>query len=325
MPDKPKVALYWCASCGGCDEAVVDLAEGILDVAKAVDIVFWPVAIDTKTADVEALPDGALLASFINGAIRNSEQEEMAHLLRRKSKYIIAFGACAQLGGIPGLANLFSREEIMSEVFSTAPTVIDDGVRPRTNTLDQMHSLSLPEFSDTVRTLDQVIAVDYYIPGCPPSTKVVAVALGALIAGQLPTPGTVLAPDYALCEECPRKESKPEKLALEALHRPHEIEADTEKCLLAQGIVCLGAGTRAGCEAACVKGNMPCTGCSGPTSRVRDQGAKLISSLASNLSATEPADIDHILSALPDEVGIFYRYTLPGSLLQRLAVPHSVK
>ena len=69
---KPKVAFYWCASCGGCEEAVVDLAEGILKVVEAVDIVFWPVALDFKRSDVEAMPDGAIDVSFINGAIRMS-------------------------------------------------------------------------------------------------------------------------------------------------------------------------------------------------------------------------------------------------------------
>ncbi len=105
MSEKPKVAFYWCASCGGCEEAVVDLAEQILDVVAAVDIVFWPVALDFKKADVEAMEDGSILASFVNGAIRTTEQEEMAHLLRRKSKVLVAFGSCAHLGGIPALAN----------------------------------------------------------------------------------------------------------------------------------------------------------------------------------------------------------------------------
>ncbi|MEK7750476.1 MAG: oxidoreductase, partial [Acidobacteriota bacterium] len=80
---KPKVAFYWCASCGGCEEAVIDLAEKVLDVVAAVDIVFWPVALDFKTKDVEGMADGSIVATFLNGAIRNSEQEEMAHLLRR--------------------------------------------------------------------------------------------------------------------------------------------------------------------------------------------------------------------------------------------------
>ncbi len=324
MPEKPRIALYWCASCGGCDEAVVDLEEHILDIVNAVEIAFWPVAIDAKTSEIEQLPDGALLASFINGAVRNSEREEMARLLRRKSKYIVAFGACAQLGGIPGLANLFSRDEITSAVFREAATVEESTVLPRTNTLDGMHALVLPEFADRVRTLDQVIAVEYYIPGCPPSSKVILSALQGLVHGDLPTAGTVLAPDYALCEECSRRETKPEKLEIAEIHRPQEIEIDQEKCLLAQGILCMGPGTRAGCDAACVQGNMPCTGCFGPTSRVRDQGAKLISAFASNLAPMEAAEIDQVLSKLPDEIGTFYRYGLPGSLLQK-AVSHSSK
>ena len=120
---KPKVAFYWCASCGGCEESVVDLAENVLDVVQAVDIVFWPVAMDFKRADVEAMADGSILASLINGAIRSTEQEEMVRLLRKKSQLVIAYGACAQLGGIPGLANQFDREQILKYVYQESPSV----------------------------------------------------------------------------------------------------------------------------------------------------------------------------------------------------------
>src|SRR5574340_413663 len=123
MAEKPKVAIYWCASCGGCEEAVVDLAEKILDVVGAVDIVFWPVALDFKVSDVEALPDGSIAVSFINGAVRLSEQEEMAQLLRRKSQLVVAFGSCSHLGGIPGLANLWDRESIFNWCYSQAPSM----------------------------------------------------------------------------------------------------------------------------------------------------------------------------------------------------------
>ncbi len=86
MMDKPKVAFYWCASCGGCEEAVVDLAEDILGVLEAVQILFWPVALDFKRKDVERISNGEILVSFINGAVRTSEQEEMVKLLRKNSK-----------------------------------------------------------------------------------------------------------------------------------------------------------------------------------------------------------------------------------------------
>ena len=70
MP-KPKVAFYWCASCGGCEETVVDLAEDILGVVEKVDIVLWPVAMDFKYKDVEAMPDKSIVATLLNGAIRS--------------------------------------------------------------------------------------------------------------------------------------------------------------------------------------------------------------------------------------------------------------
>jgi F420-non-reducing hydrogenase small subunit len=319
MPDKPKIALYWCASCGGCEEAVVDLDEALLDVTAKVDLAFWPVALDYKRKNVEELADGALLASLINGGIRNSEQEEMARLLRAKSQNVIAFGSCAQLGGIPGLANLFSETEIVEAAYLREPTAVGNSVIPCVSSMDGAHALELPEFQPMLRTLDQVIAVDYYIPGCPPSRELITTALQALLSGTLPAKGSVLAPDVALCEKCPRKETKPERLELDTLRRPHEIEIDPEKCLLAQGLLCLGASTRAGCDAVCIRGNMPCTGCFGPTSRVRDQGAKAASALASVIAATDEDEIDRILGGIPDPIGTLYRYSLPASLLQRSA------
>jgi F420-non-reducing hydrogenase small subunit len=318
MAEKPKVAFYWCASCGGCEEAVVDLAEAILDVVAAVDIVFWPVALDFKRHDVAAMPDGSIFATFLNGAIRTSEQEEMAHLLRRKSKALVALGSCSHLGGIPGLANLFDREDIFKAVYLESPsTVNSEKVFPVTRYPHDGQSVDLPGFHTSVRALDQVVSVDYYIPGCPPTPKIFHAAVQTLLSGELPPKGTVLAPDHALCDECLRKDTKPEKLSITEFKRPQQILIDEQKCLLAQGLLCMGPATRAGCEAPCVAGNMPCTGCCGPTSRVHDQGAKFLSSVASLIGAKDEAEIDRILDAIPDPVGTLYRYSLPSSLLQR--------
>ncbi|HTU01467.1 MAG TPA: hypothetical protein VMG58_06610 [Candidatus Sulfotelmatobacter sp.] len=318
MSDKPKVAFYWCASCGGCEESVVDLAEDILGVVAAVDIVLWPVAMDFKRADVEAMPDGAILASLINGAVRSSEQEEMVQLLRRKSQLVVAYGACAQLGGIPGLANQFEREEILRLVYEDSPSVQNPGhTRPQRRTQENGRVATLPMLHQVVRTLDQVIPVDYYLPGCPPTPALLQSALTALLSGQAPPKGSILAPDIALCEQCPHKDSKPVDLRFTEFMRPHQMVVDPERCLLAQGLVCCGPATRGGCEARCIRGNMPCSGCFGPTSRVRDQGAKLLSTLCSNLAATEEAEIDRVLGTVPDPVGTFYRYSLAASLLRK--------
>ena len=83
---KPKVAFYWCAACGGCEECILDLAEDMLPVIDAIDIVFWPVAVDFKEKDIAEMADGAIDVCFLNGAIRTTEQRHMAVLLRAKSK-----------------------------------------------------------------------------------------------------------------------------------------------------------------------------------------------------------------------------------------------
>src|SRR5512137_290696 len=114
---KLKIAFYWAASCGGCEIAVLDINEKILEVVKIADIVFWPVAMDIKYRDVEAMPDKHIDITFFNGSIRNSEQEHMAKLLRAKSKTLVAFGSCAHEGCVPGLANLSDAKSILELVY----------------------------------------------------------------------------------------------------------------------------------------------------------------------------------------------------------------
>ena len=315
---KPKVAFYWCASCGGCEETIVDLAEDILGVVEKVDIVLWPVAMDFKYKDVQAMPDKSIVATFLNGAIRSTEQEEMARLLRRKSQFLIAYGSCAHMGGIPALANQFEREQILQFNYEDAPSVVNEKkTRPQLSFEENGRNPHLPELHNVVRSLDQVVDVDFYIPGCPPTPNLTKAAVAALLSGNLPPKGSVLAPDTALCDECERKASKPADISYVEFKRPHQKLIDPTKCMLAQGVVCMGPATRSGCGAQCTSGNMPCTGCFGPTSRVRDQGAKMLSSLCSNIEAKEVPGIVKTLEGIPDPVGTFYRYGLAKSLLRR--------
>ena len=242
----------------------------------------------------------------------------MAQLLRKKSKVIIAYGSCSHTGGIPSLANQFGKERILQYVYHDSPTVVNEqGTRPQIQHEDNGRVVTLPVFHDTVRSLDQVIDVDYYLPGCAPTPKLLKEAVLVLLSGKLPPKGTVLAPDIALCDECPRKESKPTDLSIKEFKRPHWVMLDPEKCFLAQSVVCMGPSTRSGCEYRCISGNMPCTGCFGPTSRVKDQGAKILSSLCSAIDAKEPSEIEKALLGIPDPVGTFYRYGLAKSLLRK--------
>ncbi len=314
---KPKVAFYWCASCGGCEEAVVDLAEDILKVIEAVDVVFWPVALDIKKKDVEEMEDGSIAVTFINGAIRLSEQEEMVKLLRKKSQLIVAFGSCAHLGGIPALANFTTKDEILKTAYlETFSTLNPEKVIPQVKTEVSEGTLTLPELFDHVYALDQVIDVDYYLPGCSVPTKLILEAINAILTGNLPPKGSVLAPNKTNCDTCERNKTKPEKIKIDRFYRPYEIELDLDKCFLAQGVICLGPVTRGGCDERCIKGNMPCRGCMGPVDQVYDQGAKFVSAIASIIDSYDENEIERIVNTIADPAGTFYRFSLSKAALK---------
>jgi len=314
MP-KLKLALYWSASCGGCDVAVLDTNEKILDIAEIADIVLWPIAMDFKYHHVEAMADGSIDVCLFNGAVRNSEQERMAKLLRAKSKIMVAFGACACFGGIPGLANLTNRAEIFEQSYIEALTNDNGGrIFPQTITNVEEGELELPEFWDTVLALNQVVSVEYLVPGCPPPVDLISKVVDALATGQLPPVGSVIASDKPLCDECERKR---EEKRITKIYRPHQIIPDPELCFLEQGIICLGPATRGGCGQKCIKANMPCRGCFGPPAGVVDQGAKMLSALASIYDVTDEEEVKRMGEEMVDPAGTFYRFGMPISLLQR--------
>jgi len=323
MPkEKLKIGLYWAASCGGCEIAVLDMNEKILDVVNIADIVFWPVAMDVKYKDVEAMPDKYIDICFFNGSVRNAEQEHMAKLLRQKSKTLVAFGSCAQEGCVPGLANLHDRKEIFSKVYLESKSISNPkGVVPKTRSEVKEGVLKLPEFYDTVKTLDQTVDVDYYLPGCPPPVKLIVNAVEAIAKNELPPKGSVLAPLKSVCDECPRKK---ENKKISKIYRVHEKAPEPERCLLEQGIICMGPATRSGCGAQCLTVDMPCTGCGGPCPNAPEQGSAMLGALASIMGlegeqehyATEE-EVEKLMSQIKDPVGTFYMYSLPSSILRR--------
>ena len=319
--NKLQIAIYWGAACGGCDVSILDTNEFILEVDKAADVRLWPIAADGKYRDLEAMADGELDVVIMNGAVRNSENEEIARLLRQKTKVFVAYGSCAYMGGIPSLANLVPRAEIFERAYLDNPS-IEPGNRtvPKPLTLINGYELEIPEFYDRVFKLDQVVDVDYYVPGCPPAPDQAKAAITALVqalTGQAEAPpkGAIVgAYDRALCDDCPR--TKNERMVT-AFHRPWEILQDPEVCLMEQGILCAGSATRSGCGVRCPTSGIPCRGCYGPAPGVLDQGAKLLSAVASIIDSKDPDEIDRILDKLPDFTSFANRYSVASSLLQR--------
>jgi F420-non-reducing hydrogenase small subunit len=317
---KAKFAMYWAASCGGCEIAVLNTHEKILDVDANFEVVFWPVAMDAKYKDVEALEDGSILLTLFNGGIRNDENEHIAKLLRKKSKILMAFGSCACEGCIPGLANLSPVGEIVHTAFNTLSTDNPNEIYPRTAYDVPEGELQLPKLETILRPLDQVVDVDYYMPGCPPESHQVAAVIDLVIQviraeAELPPKGTVIgAGNSTVCDECPRARNI--KFIKEFKRIQDVAPVDPTLCLLEQGIPCNGPATRSGCDARCPGAGAQCIGCYGPAEGVMDYGARLITAFSSVIDANTPEEIERILDGIPDPTGQVYRFNLAGSLLK---------
>jgi F420-non-reducing hydrogenase small subunit len=216
------------------------------------------------------------------------------------------------------LGNFWNKETIFRRAYETTPSTDNPKkVVPLEKTVVDGKELTLPRFYDTVYALDQVIDVDYYLPGCAPPRDLILNAVSAILEGKLPPQGAVLSPNKSLCDDCDRNESKPDKLTIKEIKRPWEVMLDPEKCFLAQGVICMGPATRTGCGERCIEANMPCRGCFGPTDQVYDQGAKFLSALASILETKDEKEMDKIVHTIIDPAGTFYRFSLPTSILAR--------
>jgi len=282
-------AVYAPAGCGGCSESLLqaDNFPLLLDRAR---IAFWATEPgDLTKAEIDGFDDRGIDVLFYIGPIP-SEEEDLARLLRRKAKNIVAFGACAHLGGLCGLANL------------------TPGARLRT----------LPSANGRfVQPLPAVVEVDYILPGCPPPAGMIERMIEEVfLADESPEPGTVFAAEKGVCAECNRRRiNRP----LTEIARFHAVEPDPDICFLDQGIICLGPVTRGGCGAVCVGVNRPCTGCAGPLAGVHDQGGAILQSLASLVRFTGEGREEkekELLDSIPDPVGTAYRYSVAASTLK---------
>lgn len=323
MTEKPKLAVYWGASCGGCEIAVLNLHEKLLDLDAALDFMFCPCLLDTKRKDIEALPDGAIAVTLFNGALRTEEDAQMARLLRRKSRLLVAFGSCASGGCIPALANFTTREELLRAVYLDNPSVDNPaGIIPSGTTSLPGGEIHLPGLLARVKQLAREVEVDYDIPGCPPESGQIWDVIEKVISGDLPAKGsTVGCGTLTVCDDCDR--AKEEK-RITSFRRNYEFYPDPKACLLEQGLLCMGIATRNGCGAPCTRANMPCSGCYGAPEGVSDQGAKMVAALGSVMDIGDTAGLPEgeiaarvaaFLATIPDYAGLFYKYTLASSTL----------
>lgn len=311
-----RVGMYWAGSCGGCDISLLEIGEHLLELIEAADILFWPCVADFKYRDVAGYPDAHLDVCFVNGAIRSSEHEEVARLLRRKSRTLVSYGACAADGGIPALANLKTVADIFNTAYHSNPSLQNpSGVEPQPLTATPYGELELPRLYPQVLRLSDVVQVDYQIPGCPPQAHQVWRVLQAVMAGEVPARNAaarVGCDNRSVCDECTREKRK---VRIKEFKRPHLQLADSNWCLLEQGFVCNGPATRSGCGALCPKAGLACRGCYGPAGATVDQGTAMLSALGSLFEATTEDRARELAEQVVDPVGTFYRFGLASSVL----------
>lgn len=331
---RPRLAVYWTSGCGGCEAAFLDLGGGLVALDRDFELVFFPLLIDRKLGDLENLSDGAIDLALVTGAIRTSDDVRMAHLLRRISKMLVAFGACAQLGSVLALADLVRIESLLRRVYGDAFTAgllqpdaggdLDDRVG------------KLPTPTTSVLAVAEEVPVDFAVPGCPPEVDRLRDVLetfgNAFQRGtELPERGTVLGGTGAtVCEDCSRQ--RPER-KIARFHRLHEAEPVATRCLLDEGLICSGPATRGGCGAPCPAAGAPCRGCYGHSAGIEDQGARMLGALASIVETrAQESDsqvlrrqAEEILDSIVDPVGTLYRYCFAHSLLSRLGEPEGAE
>ncbi|MDR3089639.1 MAG: F420-nonreducing hydrogenase [Desulfobulbaceae bacterium] len=313
---KVKTAFLLAGGCAGCEMSVVDLSEKLVDALEALEIVFWaPTVADVKYKDLEEMPDGSIDLAFVDGMIRNSENLHTVKVLRAKSKILVAFGACASLGGIAAMGDLHTKEELFKQAYKDSfSTDNPDGVYPTPEyLLDGKYNLTIPTFLDHCSTLAQVVDVDYFVGGCPPHPNFVGTLVGAILAGNLPEKGSWLTGGKAVCDVCKRNPAITghQRLPVTDIKRTVDGQPDPEACLLQQGYMCFGPITQGDCGGSCLNVNIPCRGCGGPIPGIQDYGARAVSAIASSLA--DEATTAKFMEKFNNMAKLFYRYSHTAS------------
>lgn len=283
-----QVAFMQLSSCWGCHQSLLNAHLGLLGILPELEIVYWPTVVDFKHDSLEAREDSSIVLGFIEGLIRTHKDLENTKLMRKKCQIIIAFGACACYGGIPGLSNLYKKDELLQRKFIEAESITE----PR---IPDQH---VPPIEDYIINVKEIINVDIFIPGCPPTTDNIIASISYLLSLLSPDPEKKDV-NKCVCEQC-------------SLYK--------NGCLIEKGKLCFGPITASGCDLKCPENGSPCVGCFKASSKVGDKGKDLINLIGSigEIDTSTGLDIKKFLELYLGLSNLEHMY-FKGDLLQRLA------
>ncbi len=176
---KPRVAFFDFASCEGCQLQIANLEEEVIDLINIVDVVSFREVMKEHSDEYDI--------AIIEGSIMRPMDVERLRKIRSSAKILVAFGACACIGGVNKIRNQWSPEEVKKEVYGDSEEIKDN------------------DFFDVSETkaVNEVVPVDYYIRGCPPNKDEIKKVITALVMGKKPN-----IPNYPVCVECKKNENE---------------------------------------------------------------------------------------------------------------------
>ena len=167
---KPRLATVWLGGCSGCHMSFLDLDERLIDLAGRVELCASPLT------DYKEFPETDI--TLVEGAIANEEHLEQIRTVRRRTKILVSLGDCAVTGNVTALRNLFKLEDVLDRAYRETATVVI-GI-PSGNG-------AVPRLLERVRPVHEVVKVDHFIPGCPPSADMIHGFVMSLLQGRAPS------------------------------------------------------------------------------------------------------------------------------------------